>query len=101
MSVFIGFQWFRLVFNGLRSVFFRVFQGSWLVFHGFRLFFHRSKWVLMVNYYSSRSVCMFFLFKVPGCFYMVTGPLLWFFKVPGWFFMVPGEFLGFFKVQGF
>ena len=59
MSVFIGFQGFRLVFHGSRSVF-MVFQGSRLVFHGFSSLFHSFRAVLMV-------------FKVPGWFFMVLG----------------------------
>ena len=77
-------------------MFFMVFQGSRLVFHG-------SRWLLRVIH-GSRSVFIapgrFFMvpggflrfFMVPG-FFIVSVQLLWVFKVSGWFFMVLGRFV--------
>ena len=71
------FLWFQVGFSG------RFFMG----FHGSRLVFPSSRWVLMIIH-NSRSV-----FMVSGWFFMVPGRFLW-------FFMVPGQFLWFFKVLG-
>ena len=68
------FQGPRLVFLLAPECFFVVFQGSRLVFHGFR-------WVLLVIqgsrvvFHGSRWVLWFF--EVPGGFFIVQGRFLW------------------------
>ena len=53
--------------------FFMVFQGSRLVFHGFR--------------------CVLFVIQGSRVIFHGTRWVLWFFKVPGWLFIIPGRFL--------
>ena len=59
-----------------------VFQGGFMVFHGF--------WLVSMFFQGGFMVFGWFpwFFKVVSWFFMVFGWFPWFFKVASWFFMV-------------